>query len=181
MSDNPPPTTPSPRPSSPALSSSSWASFMLPSTPRDTSPTPSSHTASASLREHETALQKALKGLADEKVKLAQEKDLRERERKANDVERRNNDTYRENNERVRTDLERDRANLAARQRAAGPVYTSPVHGHSRKHEDWKILAWILGGLACVIPGFFALGTVATVQVELSARVMNWVFGIFGI
>ncbi|KFY24799.1 hypothetical protein V493_05018 [Pseudogymnoascus sp. VKM F-4281 (FW-2241)] len=81
MSDNTPPPAPFPRPSSPASSTTSWASSMLPASPNDSSPNTGDGATQIALQEREAALSEALQELAVKQAKLANlKRDLAEME-----------------------------------------------------------------------------------------------------
>ncbi|KFY10607.1 hypothetical protein V492_04921 [Pseudogymnoascus sp. VKM F-4246] len=170
MSDNPPPTSVSPRPSSPA-SISSWASSMLPPTPTETSPTPNNNTAHASLIEREAALLKAYQELADEQAELARAKSLCEQERNA--INRKADDL-----EVASANLEREKEVFAARQRPESIF--DELHEWASTRDPMEPLA-VLWALACIIPIGFAFATLARVQVGLGLKFMGWAVGVFGV
>ncbi|KFY42946.1 hypothetical protein V494_02160 [Pseudogymnoascus sp. VKM F-4513 (FW-928)] len=169
MSDNPPPTTVSPRPSSPA-STSSWAS-MLPPTPTETSPTPNSNTAHASLIEREAAVLKAYQQLADEQAELARAKSLCEEERNAI---KRNRDDLKV----ASANLERDKEVFAGRQRPESIFDELNEWAATRDPMEPLAVLWLL---ACIIPIVFAFATVARVQIGLGLKFMSWAVGVFGV
>ncbi|KAL5350644.1 hypothetical protein ACLOAV_004213 [Pseudogymnoascus australis] len=161
MSSHPPPTTSeTPCPSSPTLSTSSWASSMLPSTPHDASPAPTEPRIQAVLQEREATLNKALEELENDKAKLAQEKVLREQERKINDLNRSNNDQERKINAATRAELARQKARVEASWHC-----NIPSHGFNGdlKSRDLVVMGVMAG---CVIPFGFLVWTAVKVQVE---------------
>ncbi|OBT61685.1 hypothetical protein VE03_09423 [Pseudogymnoascus sp. 23342-1-I1] len=208
MSYHPPQTTSElPHPSSPTLSSCSWASSMLPPPSRDASPPPGPN-AQTSLEEREAALKKAQEELIREKAELACEWVLWEHEKETNHLDRKNNDVTRNNNDRdrktndlarnnndrdrktndlARNNNDRDRRNNATTrselerekaQLAAQKRCNVRANSCNENLEDWQVAIMVVVGLVlCVIPAIFILWTTVVMEVVLCLRVSDWVLG----
>ncbi|KFY74729.1 hypothetical protein V499_05262, partial [Pseudogymnoascus sp. VKM F-103] len=116
------------RPSSPASSTISWASSLLPPTPSDVFSTPFEHNGLASLLDRESALLQALQELESERAQVAQEKAALEQEQEITKRERRNLQSFQAN-------LVREKIDQMAKKRCSTPTWKD---GNA---ELWEMVA----------------------------------------